>query len=173
MTAENFEDKIKGTFKNDDTVNYLLCYLVIAIGLFFIYKIWDDGLPPFYGIGRYAVLVLPLIPISFGCYGLWRISKTYRIGQLSSTKSVIEKEKVIDEFLQQLDIIKKNFEDNILNVRYRNKFFTEIDVRFYWDDNKILFNAEGADMSGLKGIIDFGIGKRSMMRIKRHLEDCL
>ncbi len=166
MTVDDFKKQIKSKFKVDDTSNYVTCYVFIGMGLFFIYQIWTDNSPAF-------ILIVALLPMFMGFYGLWRIDKSYVVVQLNSNKTVSEKEQVINNYLQRLNVIRKNLDENILSVRYRNKFFAEIDVRFYWDDKKILFNAEGADSSGLKGIIDFGIGKRSMQRIKRYLEDCL
>ena len=173
MNPEEFRAKIKRPYRTDDAVNVVICCASILGGLYFAAKIWMDGLPATPDSRRFLILTVPALLLFAGVYGFWRIPKSYSVRQILSSKSKEEKQQVINSFLDQYKITWKREENDYLSVRFRNRLFTHIDARFYFDEHKVLFNAEGADLGGLKGIIDFGLGKRTMKRLERHLTACL
>ena len=173
MNPEEFRAKIKRPYRTDDTVNVVICCAFILGGFYFAAKIWIDGLPATPDSRRFLILTVPALLLFAGAYGLLRIPKNYNVWQIISPKTIEEKHQAISSFLQQYKITWKREESNYLSVRYRNRLLTHIDARFYVDENKVLFNAEGADLGGLKGIIDFGIGKRTMKKLEKHLTACL
>jgi hypothetical protein len=122
---------------------------------------------------RYLIFMVPVFLLFCGIYGFWRIPQSYQVKQILSTKSIEEKKLAVHSFLEPYKITWKHEEMNYISVRYRNKLFTHIEARFYFDEHQVLFNAEGADIGGLKGIIDFGIGKKTMKKLKTHLLACL
>jgi hypothetical protein len=64
----------------------------------------------------------------------------------------------------------KQVEGGYRSYRYANNFFSKVDVRFFIDEKKVLFNVQGADTSSIKGVIDFGLTKRATKRLKEYLE---
>ena len=170
MTIEQFNQKIKKRDKFDDLLNYLTCIAFIALGLFFLYKIMEDGFnTSMKGVEKYKVLLLPLIFILPGIYGFWRIPKDYEVISIRSKKTKDEKLKIITDYLSDLKIEQKTVDNDFIECRYRNFFFNKVDLRIFIDEQEILFNAQGVDQSGAKGFIDFGLTRRATRRLKRYL----
>jgi hypothetical protein len=172
MTARDFEERIKKPYKTDNTMNYIVCLFLIAVGLFFLGKIIRD-IDSFPYLAKFLVFILPLIFIIAGAYGIWRLRNTYRVQQIDSTESLEKKAQAVEKYLNQLKIERKRQDGNFISFRYRNKYLTSIDANVYYDNDKILYYAEGADLSGIRGIIDFGISKRATNRIGKYFKACL
>jgi len=172
MTANDFKEKIKKPHKADDTINYIVCFFFVVVGLYFLVKIISE-LDSFPYLAKFLVFALPLIFITAGIYGIWRLKNTYLIQQIDSAQAIDKKAQAVDEYLNQLNVQFKRQDDNFISLRYRNKYLTSIDAQIYYDSDKILYYAEGADLSGIRGIIDFGLSRRAMKRIERHFKACL
>ena len=173
MTAESFRQKIKGNFKTDDVTNYIASILFIGLSCYCFFRIIQDGLPADPTPKRYLIFIVPLVPMSFAFYALWRIPKDYLVYQIDSTKKVEEKITVIENYLTDVKVIWKSIESNYRTYRYKNKFLSKVDLRFYIDETKILYNIQGADTSGLKGVFDFGLTRRATKRLAEHLNASL
>ena len=169
MTTDNFKEKIQKPHKADDTINYIACFFFIGLGLYFLIKIFLE-FDSFPDIAKFLVFILPLFFLSAGIYGLWRLKNTYAVRQIYSTQVIERKAEAVELYLKQLNVQFKRQDDNFISLRYRNKYLTSIDAQIYYDDNKILYYAEGADLNGIRGIIDFGVSKRAMRRIERHFK---
>jgi hypothetical protein len=171
MTIEQFNQKIKKRDKFDNLFNYLICSVFIALGLFLLFKILDDGFNnSISGVERYEMLLLPLICILPGIYGFWRIPKDYKLNSIRSNKTIDEKLKIITEYLSDLKIEQKTVDNNFIECRYENIFLNKVDLRIFIDEQEILFNAQGVDQSGATGIIDFGLTSRATRRLKKYLK---
>ena len=171
MTIEQFNQKIKKRDKFDDLLNYLTCIAFIALGLFFLFEIIDDGFnTSITGVEKYKGLFLPLIFILLGIYGFWRIPKDYEVINLRSNRSKDEKSKIVNDYLSNLKIEQKTVDNDFIECRYRNLFFNKVDLRIFIDEQGILFNAQGVDQSGAKGFIDFGLTRRATRRLKKHIK---
>jgi hypothetical protein len=173
MTAESFRNKIKRIYKIDDITNYVISFMFIGIGLYFLSKIVRNNLPTYDTPEKYTILFLPMIPIAVALYALWRIPKDYIVHQINSTKPMEEKVEVVEHYLSEVKVVWKSIEGNYRSYRYRNRLFTKVDVRFYIDENKVFFNVQGADFSALKGIIDFGLTRRATKRLNQYLQTYL
>jgi hypothetical protein len=173
MNPAEFRAKIKKPYRVDDVVNIVICCASALAGLYFAIKIWIDGVPTTPDSRRFLIFIVPALLLFAGVYGFWRIPKSYQVKQIISAKPIVEKHQAIYSFLEQYKITWKREEKNYLSIRYRNRLFTHVDVRFYFDESQVLFNAEGADLGGLKGIIDFGAGKRTMRKLEDHFHVCL
>jgi len=173
MTIETFKHKIKKRSRFADILNYLTCSAFIVIGLYFLYKVLNYDFNPLYGNGQYLVVLVSLIPLVFGFYGFWRIPKDYEVTCIYSTKSIEEKEKIIYEYFSTLKVVSKSLGTSFIECRYRNIFLNKVDLKIFIDEEKILFNAQGVDQSGSKGIFDFGLTNRATKKIKKYINACL
>jgi hypothetical protein len=172
MSEEEFKEAITYEYKTDNTVNYILCIAIIILGVYFLYQIYVDFES---SQSKYAwlVLLLPLMLFSEGFYLLWRISKDYLISIVPSTKPISEKVTIIDDYLSlsKNEIIwnERNYE--IIQIRYKNRFYNYVDLNIYIDNEKFMFNAQGVDRRRPKGMIDFGLTKRANIKFKRFLRE--
>jgi hypothetical protein len=142
------------------------------MGIYFLVKILYDGLPKEVP-ERYMIVIVPIIPISFALYALWRIPKDYVVYQVDSNSSIEEKVKIIEDYFSDVQVVWKSEEGNYISYRYKNKFWSKVDLRFFVDHNKVLCNVKGADTSGSKGLFDFGLTRRATNRLTEHLNACL
>ena len=171
MDEIEFRKLILKEHKTDNTVNYILCFALICMGIYFLFKIITDY-DPAKGNEVLLILVLPLFLFLAGFYGLWRISQDYIITSVLSTKTISEKENFIDNYLaiSRHKIVWRQKKDKINYIRYRNIFWNFVDLKIYIDNDKFMFNAQGADLTSAKGIIDFGLTKRANVRLKNYLQ---
>jgi len=162
MDEIEFRKLILKEHKTDNTVNYILCFALICMGIYFLFKIITDY-DPAKGNEVFLILLLPFILFSAGLYGLWRISKDYIITSVFSKKTISEKENIIDNYftISRHKLVLTEKKDDIIYIRYRNIFI---------DNDKYIFNAQGADLTSAKGIIDFGLTKRANIKLKKYLQ---
>lgn len=173
MTRESFQHKIKKIYKTDNITNYVVSFLFFGMGVYFLFKIIIDGLPTQEAPEKYMILIVPLIPITAALYAIWRIPKDYIVHQVDSQKTLEEKLELIELYLSDKKILWMQVEGGYRSYRYANNFFSKVDVRFFIDEKKVLINVQGADTSGLKGVIDFGLTSRATKRLKEYLEASL
>jgi hypothetical protein len=172
MNELEFKKVITHEHKTDNTANYVLSIAFICMGIYFLYKIYADY-DSTKGNAVFLILLLPFILFSTGFYGLWRISKDYIVTSISSTKTISEKENLIDKYfsISKHKIVWKEKRDDLIYIRYRNVFWNFVDLKIYIDDNKYIFNAQGADLTRSKGIIDFGLTKRANNKLKKYFQN--
>ena len=172
MTEKEFISEIKKPFKSDDIFNYCLSITLILVGLFFFFLIISDGFNSEYGLGKYAILFLPLFFSISGIYMIWRIPKDYIVNCIYSSKSSTEKLNCLESYFSQYTIESKSKENNLLLYRYyKNWWLFRVTIIAYIDEEKILFNAQGAEWGGgSKGVIDFGFTKNETIQLKNHLK---
>ena len=173
MTVQTFRNKITGVYKTDNVINYVTCIIFIFGGLFLLFKIIQGKYTHIQNSSALLVILIPLMPIALGVYGIWRIRQDYIVTSFYSNASIDKKSKVVDEYLSNVKVLFRSKDGNYYSYRYRNRFFMLVDLRVYLDDDKILFNVMGGDSSSLKGIIDFGLTKRAIKRFENYLIDCL
>jgi len=172
MNESEFKKIITHEKKSDNTVNYILCTGLIIMGFYFLMKIYND-FDPTKGNEVFLILPIPFILFCAGFYGLWRIPKDYFVSIVSSTQTISKKENLIDDYLKlsKHKIIWREKTDNIIDVRYRNIFWNYVDLKIYVDNDKFMFNAQGADLTSAKGIIDFGLTRRANNKLMNFLQD--
>lgn len=172
MTENEFFLEIKKPFKSDDIFNYIISVTLIIIGLGFFWVIISKGLNYELGILKYAILIMPLFILLFGIYSIWRIPKDYIVNCIYSSKSTSEKLKCFENYTSKYTVISKSFENNLIIYRYyKNLWHFRGTIILYVDEEKIFFNAQGAEWGGgPKGIIDFGFTKNATIKLKQHLE---
>tara|TARA_B110000261_G_C12859393_1_gene267736 strand:- start:44 stop:571 length:528 start_codon:yes stop_codon:yes gene_type:complete len=172
MTEKEFISEIKKPFKLDDIVNYCLGIIFIVIGTFFFWLIISDGFNSELGIVKYSILFLPLFLLISGIYVIWRIPKDYIVNCIYSSKSSTEKLNCLESYFSQYTIESKSNENNLLLYRYyKNWWLFRVTIIAYIDEEKILFNAQGAEWGGgPKGVIDFGFTKNATIQLKNHLK---
>ena len=173
MTKQEFRQKIKGYYKTDDVVNYILCIVFILIGLFFFFFFLQGQLSQKGTLLNPWSLLVSAIPILFGIYGLWRIRQDYIVNEMYSNASIDTKRVTVEDYLSKVKILYQSKDGNYYSYRYRNKYFMIVDLRVYLAVDKILYNTMGGDRSALKGIIDFGLSYRASKKFQRHLNACL
>jgi len=172
MTEKEFTSEIKKPFKLDDIVNYCLGIIFIVIGTFFFWLIISDGFNSELGIVKYSILFLPLFLLISGIYVIWRIPKDYIVNCIYSSKSSTEKLNCLESYFSQYTIESKSNENNLIIYRYyKNRWLFRGTIILYIDEEKILFNAQGAEWGGRpKGVIDLGFTKNATSQLKKHLK---
>lgn len=168
MTAESFRKKIRRNYRTDDITNYIVSFLLLGLGIYFVGKILHDGLPKV-SPAKYLVILAPAIPVFFGLYAIWRISKDYIVYQVDSNLTPEEKFKIIDDYLSNVKVVWRSEEGNCRSYRYENKFWSKVELRFFVDDRKLLYNVIGGNTYALKGVINFGLTKRATRRLAQYL----
>ncbi|TKC01344.1 hypothetical protein [Pedobacter cryotolerans] len=164
MLEQEFEKQIKKPDKIQDALNYILCSSMIVGGLFFFYKFFQSVKQ---NSETYQFIYPALFLSILGGYGLWRISKDYKIVKVISNQSLEQKTKVIEEFITTINIKSLSVEDDIYIIQYRNKFWVSVDVFIGFDNDFYYLNAKASDY-GSKGIIDFGITRRSLKKLENY-----
>jgi hypothetical protein len=172
MTTESFRHKIKRYYRTDDIVNYIMSLMFLGMGIYFLGKLFYEGLPKKFP-EKYLIILAPLIPIASALYAFWRIPKDYIVYRVDSNLSKEEKIKLIEDYLSDVQVIWKSIEGDYRSYRYKNKFWSKVDLRIYVDDTKLLYNVHGADSYGLKGVFDFGLTRRAAKRLMEHLNTFL
>lgn len=167
MSELDFKKAITFSSNSDNKFNYFLCATLIMIGLYFMIKFIVDY-EEFKNKESLMTIILPLV---FAFYGLWRIPKDYIVSAISSRKPINEKESIINSYFttSKLKVIWSNKNENVIDIRYRNYYFNKVDLKVYIDNEKFLFNAQGTDITGAKGIWDFGLTNRANQKIKNFL----
>jgi len=143
------------------------------MGLFFLIKFLQGKFQKNgASVNPWSLLAL-VVPISFGLYGFWRIKQDYVVKEVYNTSSIDYKRKIVEEYLSKAKILFKTNEENFFSYRYRNRYFGLVDLKVYLTNEKILYNIVGADRSGFKGFIDFGLTRRANKKFENHLTACL
>jgi hypothetical protein len=169
MTTEDFRRSIKRSDKVDDIVNYVLAICFLIAGIYFLLKITNAELHGNNEIEKLLPYLAPLFLICTAMYVIWRIPKDYIVYEFNSPKSVEEKQKIIDNYLSDVKLTSRIVNGSLVSYQYRNKFLSSVKLKVYLDAEKILFNAQAADM-GSKGVIDFGLTRRAAKRLYNYLE---
>ncbi len=173
MTTQEFRSNITKHYKTDNVVNYILCTVFILIGFYFLINFFQIKYSePESSLNPWS-LFAAAIPISFGLYGFWRIKQDYVVNEVFNNSSIDRKRLIVEEYLSKVKVVFRTNEGNFFSYRYRNMYFGLVDLKVYLDEDKILYNIGGADRSGFKGFIDFGLTRRAGKMFKNHLTACL
>jgi hypothetical protein len=163
MTQQEFRRKIRRLYRNDLIALYLVCAFFLGLAIFYSIKSISEG-PP-----KPASWIIIVFLYIFIGYVLWRIPKEFMVTRIDSLKTVEEKRTIIEKYFADVKIVTKMIDNRFISICYQNKYFTRIDARFYIDDDKILFNVQGANTHQLKGVIDFGLTARATRRLEKYL----
>jgi len=168
MTEQQFKNFIKRPDRIQDAINYIVCILAILAGIFFLsltLQIITNR--PKHALDIYTAIFL----LSIGVYGFWRIPKDYEIITIISDKSLEQKRQITENYLLTLNVRNRFVSGDLYRIRYRNKFLNSVDLCVAFDEKQFFISAKGADDYRGKGIIDFGLTRRSKKRAKQYFNE--
>ena len=163
MKEQDFFEQIKKPDRFRNVVNYIICVSMLLGGLFIFYKFFQS-----LKLNRpISKLIFPALFFStLGSYGLWRISKDFKVLTVASNQSLDQKIKVIDEYLETINVISLRIEEDMYKIQYRNRYWNSVDINIAFDHEFYYLNAK-ATANGFTGMIDFGLTTRARKKLER------
>lgn len=160
MLEQDFLQQIKKPDRFRNAFNYTICISLLFASLYFYYRFFQSLRP---NSETPNSVFLTLIFPSLAIYGLWRISKDFKVIKVASNQSLAQKRKVIDEYLKTINVIDLTKVEDMYKVQYRNRYSNSVDINIAFDDEFYYLNAKA---NGL-GMIDFGFTKRVQKKMAR------
>lgn len=167
MTINQFKEQIKKKDPFANLSNYLMCIGFIMAGFYFYYLILTTAKSDV----AYILLIIPTVLLAMGLYGFWRIPKTHDVVIIQSKVDSKGKLKIIQEYLSRWKTEAKRNKYNFLEASYVNEFGNKVDLLFYVDSQKVLFNVQKGNQFRFNRILDFGVTRRASEKIKSCLTE--
>ena len=170
MTILEFKKSIARKNRIDKIYNYVITFLAIFGGLFFLYKF---EFTEWYEIKSLTVNVAPKIIIriayifliTVGFYGIWRIPHLYNFFQIKWLSTIEDKLEVIEKVKIKLNFRNQRFSDNSFEFKYLGLLYNPFLVRIFIDEESFFINVQQIDPSG--GFIGFGNSNRVKNKITK------
>lgn len=172
MNTIAFRKEIIKSLKFYDLVNYAVTFFFFVAGEFLL-AVFVRHAHSFSLAENFSLLLFSLLLLSFSAYGFWIKYKTNWFTKVCSDKPVSEKQLAIESYLCNFKIVDKQAENNVIKVRFRNKYSQEIDARFYLDESQVLFSAWLTKVYSFTRLFGFVMGKRISENIDNYIQSCL
>jgi hypothetical protein len=169
MTIEQFKEQIKKRDPFANLSNYLMATGFIMAGFYFYAQILTTSKSD----AAYVLLVIPTILVAMGFYGFWRIPRTHDVVMIQSKVDAKVKLKIIQNYLSGRKSEAKPNKTKSLEATYVNEFGNKVDLLFYVDSQKILFNVQKGNQFRYGRMFDFGVTRRSSEIIQSYLTENL
>jgi hypothetical protein len=169
MTIDQFKEQVRKKDPFSDLSNYLMCVGFIMAGFYFYFQILTTSKSD----AAYILLVIPTTLLLMGLYGFWRIPQTYEVVMIQSKVDVKIKSRIIHEYLISLKAEPTSGKVNCSEATYTNEFGNKVDILYYVDTQKILFNVKKGSQFRYNRMFDFGVARRASEKIKSCLTEQL
>jgi hypothetical protein len=169
MTVDQFKEQVRKKDPFSDFSNYLMCVGFIMAGFYFYFQILTTSKSD----GAYILLIIPTVLLLMGLYGFWRIPQTYEVVMIQSKVDVKIKSRIMQEYLSSLKAEPKSDKNNCSVASYTNEFGNKVDILYYVDSQKILFNVKKGNQFRYNRMFDFGVARRASEKIKSCLTEQL
>lgn len=167
MTSEQFKEQIKKKDPFANLSNYLMCIGFIMAGFYFYNLILTTAKSDM----AYILLIIPTVILAMGLYGFYRIPRTHDVVVIQSKLDTKEKLKIIQAYLFNKKSEAKPNKNKFLEAVYVNEFGNKVDLLFYVDSQKILFNVQNGNQIRAGRMFDFGVSKRAAEKIEVYLTE--
>lgn len=164
---EEFEEEIKDQSKFNTLGNYVISIFFLLMAMYCGYKAFSFGFRPKFGILLNCVtFFMPLMFLIIGLYGFWKIPTDNKVKTVLSDLSLQQKEKVITNYLEMLNVLTKQIVNCNCKINYKvNPFYGNLNLTIYFDEKQFLVNVKNADL----GFTDFGLTKKATNKIITYL----
>lgn len=169
MTVDQFKEQVRKKDPFSDLSNYLMCVSLIMAGFYFYFQILTTSKSD----AAYILLIIPTALLLMGLYGFWRIPQTYEVVMIQSKVDMKIKSRIIHEYLISLKAEPKSGKNNCSEASYTNEFGNKVDILYYVDSQKILFNVKKGNQFRFDRMFDFGVTRRAAEKIKYRLKEKL
>lgn len=165
MTVDQFKEQIKKKDPFANLSNYLMCVGFIMTGFYF----YDLILTTAKSDLAYVLLIIPTVILAMGLYGFWRIPKTYDVVIVQAKLDTKIKLKIVQAYLSGRKSEAKPSKHKFLEASCINEFGNKVELLFYVDSQKVLFNVQKGNRFRFGRMFDFGVTRRSSEKIKSYL----
>lgn len=169
MTIDQFKEQIKKKDPFANLSNYLMCVGFIMAGFYFYNLILTTAQSDV----AYVLLIIPTVILAMGLYGFWRIPRTHDVVMIQSKVDTKDKLKIVQAYLSVRKSEAKLNKHKFLEASYINEFGNKVELLFYVDSQKVLFNMQKGNQFRFGRMFDFGVTRRSAKKIELYLTESL